>query len=1011
MESVSPVPVGDNKGTTERREHTYANWIGNIPSGQNGYMSTSEGPTHPSTTAPQPRKHAKSRRRPLVYPALLSRVAKEFYKRVSLTDFTRGGLTHAATFNGLEAVTLIAHIIKTSDRSLALLLGRALGAQRFFHDVRYYRQLCDSPVEIYQFTNLSRNTTRIENRKSTVRPDPLNPSKGSKFGAGSTNGDANASGEGGPVLLPSGVFTILTKCYSPTCSKDRVCYSSSRPRRLELDQKYPACHQHHISNVAFGSILNTTTTTQLLEDNSNERIEHNLKVPSQIWPHSATDGVNDQENKRRKAIQEIIYAECSFVQDLEYLRDHWMEPLRTQEIIPPNRRTYFVRQVFWNIEEILDVNRRFCAVLTTRQKVAHDVEFIGGVFLEMAPHFRLFARYDKHRIWAEHELEKEKLSNPVFTSFTEKVEQLPASRGLELTRYLIKPTVHLAHLLHLLNVVLEYTPEGGRDQVMIPRAIDTIHKFLAKVNEDSESTLLQLNKELIFGPGEEVDLGLNDEQRQLIYKGRFKHRGGVIKGNDDLQAFLLDHTLLIAKSKKGDKCEQLKLFKRPIPLELLTVSVPDEDEGPFFKSDSQKHRYQLAFSHLGREGYRLTLWAPTFSDRNEWVENITVRQRAVREQRRVFTTYPLSGRVFTDAVKVNCAVLYGESVSSSKQELKVDEKVADHGQRIAYGTEEGVYLQSLYGGRPSKYLDLPDVQQIDILEEYQLLIVLSGGTVFTCSLSAPNIGNPMTYKIALHVSFFTVGYCLNRTLICIAGVNTPEGTTIRIKEIYAIVHGIGMLIFKESICEALEAFKELHIPTGAHSFRFLETQLCIMCTKGFKMLNFNTLEIYSLLDPTDPSLDFVRCKDVHALSMYQIDGLFLLCYTEFAFYVYDAGRRSRNDMIIRWEGTPTAFALQYPYIMAFDQMFVEIRHVENGSLVQIIRGNNLRLLYADTQLPNIDSTSPKSSNRSGSSLSTQDLQGRAKRDEIILASDDGVMTVQLSGLLPLTSNKLLATNV
>ena len=35
------------------------------------------------------------------------------------------------------------------------------------------------------------------------------------------------------LLLPSGVFTLLTDCYSATCVKDSLCYSVSCPRRLD----------------------------------------------------------------------------------------------------------------------------------------------------------------------------------------------------------------------------------------------------------------------------------------------------------------------------------------------------------------------------------------------------------------------------------------------------------------------------------------------------------------------------------------------------------------------------------------------------------------------------------------------------------------------------------------------------------------------------------------------------------------------------------------------------------
>ena len=47
-------------------------------------------------------------------------------------------------FSGYEAVDLIAYIIRTSDRNLALLLGRSLDAQKFFHEVAYAHRLRDS---------------------------------------------------------------------------------------------------------------------------------------------------------------------------------------------------------------------------------------------------------------------------------------------------------------------------------------------------------------------------------------------------------------------------------------------------------------------------------------------------------------------------------------------------------------------------------------------------------------------------------------------------------------------------------------------------------------------------------------------------------------------------------------------------------------------------------------------------------------------------------------------------
>lgn len=98
-----------------------------------------------------PHPQSKHRKTPVVYPALLSRVSEAFRDRIPLGDRVKDGLTYKEAFDGREAVDKIAYIIKTTDRNLALLLGRALDAQKFFHDVTYDHRLRDSPNELYQF--------------------------------------------------------------------------------------------------------------------------------------------------------------------------------------------------------------------------------------------------------------------------------------------------------------------------------------------------------------------------------------------------------------------------------------------------------------------------------------------------------------------------------------------------------------------------------------------------------------------------------------------------------------------------------------------------------------------------------------------------------------------------------------------------------------------------------------------------------------------------------------------
>ena len=86
-----------------------------------------------------------------MYPVLLSRVAEALRSNITLSDIVKDRLTYKSAFDGRQVIDKIAYIIKTTDCNLALLLGHALNAQKYFHAVTYDHRLCDSPSDIYQF--------------------------------------------------------------------------------------------------------------------------------------------------------------------------------------------------------------------------------------------------------------------------------------------------------------------------------------------------------------------------------------------------------------------------------------------------------------------------------------------------------------------------------------------------------------------------------------------------------------------------------------------------------------------------------------------------------------------------------------------------------------------------------------------------------------------------------------------------------------------------------------------
>ncbi|KAH9851921.1 CNH-domain-containing protein [Lenzites betulinus] len=945
-------------------------------------------PAPPGRESPAPRP----RRAPVVYPALLSRVAEAFKARIQLGDRVKDGLTYKDAFDGREAVDTIAYVIKTTDRNLALLLGRALDAQKFFHAVTYDHRLRDSSHDLYQFrTKLpspfvsgelahvppeheellkalaqplinggsggdiadkdspspSAEDQDEAEKKDDSRPDSPTPSVPGPSSpvtrprAGSVSSD--------DVPLPTGVFTLLTDCYSPTCTRDHLCYSIACPRRLEQQAR-----------------LNMKPQRELKKQISRESLGE-LVEPGTLWIHSVpaevVASVSDAEKKRQEAINEVMYTERDFVRDMEYLRDCWIKPLREQDIIPEARREDFITQVFWNINDIIAVNTRLRDALNKRQKSYAVVEQIGDVLLEAVPHFDPFVSYGAHQLYGKYEFEKEKSTNPEFARFVEETERRPESRKLELNGYLTKPTTRLARYPLLLEAVLKHTQADSPDKTALPKAVEIVRDFLKAVNSETGKAenrfnLLQLDQQLVFRQGEQVDLRLREEGRELIYKGTLKKRGGGGQGDSgDLMVFLFDHALLMVKPKS--KVEQYKVYRRPIPLELLLVSAPDEfasqkpqtnrqkqliknsPHTPVIPVNNTKGGFSITFVHLGRKFYQITLWASTYVSQRKWVDTIQKQQDTMRERSNVFETVTISEGFFVGVNKINCAAPFNQ------------------GRRAVYGTDDGVYLSNLMerNREPVKVLALKEVEQVDVLEDYQLLVVLAERQVITFPLDALDPMDPLSglkraKRIASHITFFKAGVCVGKTLVCVVK-STPLSSTIKALEpIDQNVRGRSKPTFRKLLQggnDTLRVFREFYIPVQSSSLHFMKTRLCIGCTNGFEIVDLESLDTQGLLDPADQSLDFIHKREnLKPLAIYRIENEFLLCYDEFAFYVNKAGWRSRKEFMVYWEGSPTGFALHYPYVLAFEPTFVEIRHVESGAMSQIIQGNNLRCLFADT---------------------------------------------------------------
>lgn len=175
------------------------------------------------------RQHQPTNNNTAVYPALLSKVAEAFRDRVIVETKIKDSIEYKDAFDGKHAVDKLAGIIKTNDRNLAILLGRALDAQKFFHDVNYEHRLRDSVNELYQFRERIHASQAAAGLSNNNAHDDYEDEEDEKS-VMTFMGRAEKTEDGS---LPNGVFTLLTDCYSPTCTREKLCYSVFCPRRLE----------------------------------------------------------------------------------------------------------------------------------------------------------------------------------------------------------------------------------------------------------------------------------------------------------------------------------------------------------------------------------------------------------------------------------------------------------------------------------------------------------------------------------------------------------------------------------------------------------------------------------------------------------------------------------------------------------------------------------------------------------------------------------------------------------
>ncbi|KAG6816279.1 hypothetical protein H0H87_007316 [Tephrocybe sp. NHM501043] len=385
--------------------------------------------------------------------SLLSHMAVQLRDKVPRADHTKGGVQYDRAFTGKDIVVCslllstarwkltmtkstiqsqiqrelaINHGMSTNDRRAAIQVARSLQSQLFFSEVEWddTSKVQDNVEDVYNFLS-----------------------------------DVMPVDDGAPEELPTGVVTMLTRCYSPSCSEGVPCYSYVCPRKGN----------------SFVDLVPTHEESQAVVTKAWE-----AKVGPEITRH-----LSETEIRRQNIIHNLIEKEEQYVQDLDLVDVHFIRPLRRANPSVVRDVDEFIEDVFGGLLDLRECNRRLIEVMYVRQREEGPViRAIGDVMFDAAVEFRLpYPAYIGHHPVAEKRLKDEIDDNPTFKIFIENCSRRSSRNGdvprLDLKHFLNRPTEHLQKLPGGLEAILKVTEPENADYEALETAIEAIKNLQA----------------------------------------------------------------------------------------------------------------------------------------------------------------------------------------------------------------------------------------------------------------------------------------------------------------------------------------------------------------------------------------------------------------------------------------------------------------------------------------------------------------------------------------------------
>ncbi|KAM9435959.1 serine/threonine-protein kinase MRCK beta isoform 2-T2 [Clarias gariepinus] len=270
-------------------------------------------------------------------------------------------------------------------------------------------------------------------------------------------------------------------------------------------------------------------------------------------------------------------------------------------------------------------------------------------------------------------------------------------------------------------------------------------------------------------------------------------------------------------------------------------------------------------------------------------------------------------------------------------------------ERIALGTEEGLFVVEVTRDVIVRAADCKKVHQIEMVPQEKMVVLLCGRnrTVHLHSWGSLDGAEPL-----FDVKLAETKGC---QALSVASLR-PGGSAY-------MMASVKRQVFCYEITRSKPYARrlwEVQSPGVVQWLGMVRGRVCVGYPSGFALLALQSeVAPVSLVSPADPSLAFLAQQPLDALHAMEVGANeLLLCFSQLGIYVDGQGRRSRTQELM-WPATPLACSSNSTYLTVYSDYGVDVFDVHTTEWVQTISLRKIKPLNVEGSLNLMGSEQPR----------------------------------------------------